>query len=92
VQISRHRSHQLPADEARRRVERIAARLAERFAARCRWDGDRLHVEHAAVQGTLTLSATEVRLQADLRFPVSLMRAQVEAEIDRLIERELGGS
>jgi putative polyhydroxyalkanoate system protein len=89
VKISRQRLHQLEPAVARERVERIAAKLAERFAARCRWDGDRLWVEHPAVQGSLTLLSDSVTLQAELGFPVSLMRAQVEAEIDRLMEREL---
>ena len=90
MKISRSRSHTLSADDARCRVERIAAKLAERFGARCRWNGDCLHVEHAAVHGALTLNEGSVRLDAELGFPVSLMRAQIEAEIDRLLDKELG--
>ena len=90
VKISRIRTHSLAPDIARARVERIAAKLAERFGARCHWDGDCLRVEHASVKGMLTLAADNVRLDAELGFPVSLMRAQVEAEIDRLMARELG--
>lgn len=89
MKISRVREHALSATDARARVERIAAKLAERFGARCRWDGECLRVEHAAVKGSLTLATNEVRLVADLSFPVSLMRVQIEAEIDRLMEREL---
>jgi hypothetical protein len=72
------------------RVEKIAAKLADKFGATCRWHGDRLHVEHAAVRGALTMTTNSVSLEAELSFPVSLMRAQVEAEIDRLMDRELG--
>ncbi len=89
MRIERQRTHQLAPSVARERVERIAAKLAERFSARCRWEGDRLCVEHPAVQGSLTLQPDSVTLQADIGFPVSLMRAQVEAEIDRLMQREL---
>lgn len=89
MKIHRSRAHTLSATEARVRVERIAAKLADRFGARCAWDGEQLRVDHAAVHGVLTLAPGEVHLEASLGFPVSLMRAQVEAEIDRLMDREL---
>lgn len=89
VTVQRSQTHSLPPEEARLRVERIAAKLAERFGARCAWDGAQLRVEHPSVHGTLTLTGDRVDLQAELGFPVSLMRAQVESEIDRLMQREL---
>jgi putative polyhydroxyalkanoate system protein len=73
-------------------VERIAAKLAERFGARCHWVNDELHVEHAAVHGVLKVTSAQVSLEAELRFPASLMRGQIEAEIDRLLDRELASS
>lgn len=91
TRVVRDRPHALPLDEARRRVERIAAVLAERFGATCRWEDDELRVSHPSVNGTLRVSAERVWLTAELRFPVSLARSQVEAEIDRLFARELGG-
>ena len=90
MKISRKRSHNISAAEARTRVERIAAKLAERFGARPRWDGDCLYVEHTGVRGALTLTDGCVQLEAELGFPVSLMRGPIEAEIDRLLEKELG--
>ena len=88
--ITRVREHTLDPTIARTRVEQIASKLADRFGARCRWEGDRLLVDHSAVQGALSLTDRTVTLNAELRFPVSLMRAQIETEIDRLMERELG--
>ena len=89
VSITRVRQHTLDPVVARARVEQIASKLADRFGARCRWDGDRLCVDHTSVQGALSLTAHQVTLEAELRFPVSLLRTQIETEIDRLMEREL---
>ena len=84
VSITRVRQHTLDPVVARARVEQIATKLADRFGAR-----DRLCVDHTSVQGALSLTAHHVTLEAELRFPVSLLRTQIETEIDRLMEREL---
>jgi putative polyhydroxyalkanoate system protein len=83
------RTHGLEPAEARRRVDRIAVKMAERFGATCRWDGDSLKIEHASVHGRVTLDGHAVTVEAELGFPLSLMRGKATAEVERILEQEL---
>jgi putative polyhydroxyalkanoate system protein len=87
--LSLRRAHDLDAGAARARVERAAARLTERFGARCHWDGEVLNIAHASVAGTVTLEPGAVVVEAELKFPLALFRGRAEAEITALLEREL---
>jgi len=84
------RSHGLEAAEARRRVDRMATKMAQRFGAACHWDGDSLKIEHASVRGRVTLEGQTVRIEAELGFPLSLMRGKATAEVERILDEELG--
>lgn len=88
--LSLTREHTLAAADARARLDRAAARITERFGARCHWQGDVLAIEHARVSGAVTLGATDIRVDAELKFPLAMFRARVEAEIARILDRELG--
>jgi putative polyhydroxyalkanoate system protein len=84
------RQHSLTAPDARERIDRAALKITERFGARCHWQGEVLKIEHASVAGEVTLGAAEITVLADLKFPLALFRARAEAEIARILDRELG--
>jgi putative polyhydroxyalkanoate system protein len=88
--ISIRRRHGLAQDVARERVGHVADRLAERFGARCRWQGDALKIEHGSVNGHISLEPGEIVVEAKLGLGLSLFRATIEDEITRLLDRELG--
>ena len=88
--ISIRRSHSLAQDAARERVGHVADRLAERFGARCRWEGDVLKIEHDSVNGHIALEPGEVVVQARLGLALGFFRTTIEGEITRLLDRELG--
>jgi putative polyhydroxyalkanoate system protein len=88
--ISIRRSHRLAHAAARERVSHVADRLAERFGARCRWEGELLRIEHDSVAGHIALDPGEVVVEAKLGFALSLFRATIEVEITRILDRELG--
>lgn len=83
------RPHALSPEEARARVARAATKIGERFGADCEWQGDVLVIRHAGVNGTVTLTLAEVVVEARLGLALSFARASVEAEIARILEREL---
>lgn len=87
--VSIRREHSLAAADARARLERAAVRITERFGARCHWQGDVLSIEHASVSGAVTLGACDIVVNAELKFPLALFRARAEAEIARILDREL---
>lgn len=83
------RSHALKHVEAHRRVSHMAEKLTERYGVACRWEGDVLALEHANVNGTVTVRKTEIVIDARLGFALSMFRGRVEQEITRILEREL---
>ena len=87
--ISIRREHALAAADARSRLDRAALRITERFGARCQWQGDVLTIEHASVSGAVTLGAAEILVDAQLKFPLALFGARAQAEIARILDREL---
>ena len=89
-QLSIRRAHALTHDEAHRRVSRVADQLSARFGAACRWDGEALLIEHPNVRGTVTVGADEIAVDATLGFALALFRGRAEAEIARILDRELG--
>jgi len=89
TQIACSRAHDLDPAEARRRVDRIATQLADRFGAKGHWEGAILKIDHASVRGTVTLGDGTVRVDATLAFPLSLMRGKATEEVQRILEQEL---
>lgn len=90
-QLTIRRSHSLKHADAHARVSAMAVRLAERFGAECRWQGDVLRIEHANVTGTVIVGRKEITVDARLGLALSLFRARAEAEITRILDEELQG-
>ena len=82
--------HALVQEDARARVEAVASELRARYALATDWQGDVLVFRRSGVHGSLRLEPGRVRLDAELSFPVSLMQATIEQEIDRQIRRHFG--
>ena len=83
------RRHALSMPELHVRVAHIAEKMAARFGAQCVQDGDVFHIEHRDVKGSITMSATEVVIEALLGFALKLFKARAVTEIERILEREL---
>ncbi|MGN6151589.1 MAG: polyhydroxyalkanoic acid system family protein [Lysobacteraceae bacterium] len=79
-------SHSLPHAKARKAVEEIAKKLAERFDVEYRWEGDDLLFSRSGVDGRIALKPKEVHLTAKLGFLVSAFKGSIESEIRRVLE------
>jgi len=87
--ITLQHAHALPPDQARHAVQHMADALQSRFGFVCHWpDDDCLAFKRAHVDGSITLSPGQLRFSARLGFPVSLMQAQIEAEIRRVLQEK----
>ena len=82
-------AHSLPAENARKAIEEVAAKLSERFGLQSSWVGDVLNLSGSGVNGQIELLAHLVRVVADLGFPVSMMKGMVEGEIQRVLQEKL---
>lgn len=76
------RSHALTHRKAREAAEAIAGRLYEDYGLAYEWQGDSIAFTTNGVQGTLHVMPKTVELRARLGFMLSLLRSQIEAEID----------
>ncbi|MET0265731.1 MAG: polyhydroxyalkanoic acid system family protein [Duganella sp.] len=73
--------HHLAPEQARAAAQQVADKLSEQFELTSRWDGDVLRFERSGVNGTLTLDASQARLQIALGFPISAFAAQIEDKV-----------
>ena len=81
--------HSLSPTEARARVAAAALKLEQRFGATTAWQGEVLSIQHASVNGTVTIGATEIVVAVRLGLALGFMRARAEQEITRILQREL---
>ena len=82
-----HDHNKTPA-QARKAVEQVAKKLAERFEVDCGWDGDTLSFNRAGVDGKIELLPQALRVTADLGFMLSMMKGPIEAEIRRVLSEK----
>ena len=75
---------------AKRAVEDIAGKLAERFDIQHHWQGQALLFERPGVHGRITLAAREVQVQAELGFLLSALKGSIEQEIRRYLDEKFG--
>ncbi|MCU0976312.1 MAG: polyhydroxyalkanoic acid system family protein [Steroidobacteraceae bacterium] len=88
--ISIRRPHKLGHAELRSRVSHLAERLSEKYGADCTWDGDVVHIDHSNVTGTVTVSKSEIVIDAKLGFFLGMFSHRVEEEITKILDEELG--
>lgn len=87
-QIEIQRKHQLPIDDAKARVERVAAQIANRFDIDYAWQGDTLNFQRPGVDGRIAVAAREIRVQARLGLLLFALRPAIEHEIRRVMDKE----
>ena len=84
--IDLRHAHSLPHAKARKAVEEVAKKLAERFEFEYEWDGDDLHFSRSGVDGRIALLPKELHVTAKLGFLVSAFRGPIEHEIQRVLD------
>ena len=86
--IHLRRSHDLTAQAAREKVERMATALAGRFDAECTWKGDVLSIEHPSVKGKVTVGKDDIVVEAKLGLLLAMFHDRVDGEIARILDAE----
>lgn len=86
MSIDIRHSHSLPHAKARKAVEEVAKKLAERFEFDYAWKGDDMHFSRSGVDGKIALLPKELQVTAKLGFLVSAFQGPIEKEIRRVLD------
>ncbi len=81
-------SHSMPTAKARKAVEDVARKLAERFDMEYGWDGDTMHFNRSGVDGRIALGPKQLHVTAKLGFLLSALQGTVESEIRRVLDEK----
>ena len=79
-------SHSLPEAKARKAIEEVAEKLAERFGVDYEWDGDTLNFARSGVDGKIALEPKQLHVTAQLGFLLSALKGPIENEIRRVLD------
>ena len=83
-------AHSLAPSKARKAVEEVADKLAKRFGATCKWNGDTLNFARSGVDGQIVLEPHQLHVTAQLGFLFTAMKGPIEAEIRRVLDERFG--
>ena len=72
--------HSLPKGKARKAIEDVAKKLAEKFDMDYGWDGDILNFSRSGVDGAIELAAQELHVHAKLASSPRCSRIRSKAK------------
>lgn len=84
--IDIRRPHQLSIPEARTVVDKVAARMREKFGMDGHWQGDVLQFSRPGVSGTITVGSDAIQVKAELGMMLAPLKGMVEQEIRRKLD------
>jgi putative polyhydroxyalkanoate system protein len=79
------RAHELSRDEAKRRVERIAEDLKDKFNVQYHWKNDSLQFKRSGASGAIDLGDGFVEVKIRLGMMLAPMKGKIEASIKKNI-------
>lgn len=79
--IEIRRPHQMSITEARAVVDKVAARMNEKFGMQGQWDGDTLRFSRQGVNGTIAVDGDAVQVSAQLGILLTPLKGIIEQEI-----------
>jgi putative polyhydroxyalkanoate system protein len=88
--IAIHAFHELGVEQAQEAADALSRDLAEKFAIDYGWDGDCIVFERPGVDGEISVTDREIRIQARLGLMLTLLRGPIEDEIHRYLSEHFG--
>ena len=79
-------AHDLSKAKARKAIEEVAKKLAERFEMDWDWDGDILNFSRSGVDGHIALEPKALHVYAKLGFLTAMFKDPIENEIKRVLQ------
>ena len=84
--IDIRRPHRLPTAEARALVDKVAARMQEKFGMTGQWQGDTLKFSRPGVSGSIAVGSDAIEVRAELGMMLTPLKGMVEQEIRRKLD------
>ena len=80
--------HSKSPKQARKAIEDVAKKLAERFDMDYGWDGDTLNFSRSGIDGHIELADKGLHVSAKLGFLAAMFKDPIEAEIKRVLKEK----
>ena len=87
--ISLKRTHALGLKGARTAADKMAERLAEKFALQASWSGHTLNFTGSGVNGTLVVTEIQIDLEVTLGFMLKMMKGPIDKAIHENLDKAL---
>jgi len=81
-------AHSLPKAKARKAIEDVAKKLAEKFDMTYDWDGDTMNFSRSGVDGQIAMEPKALHVQAKLGFLTAMFKDPIESEIKRVLSEK----
>ena len=81
------RSHSLPIAKAKALAQKMADKLAEEYDLCSEWHGDTLQFRRSGVTGRMKVTPLEIRLEANLGWPLKALKAKLVTEIEGHLDK-----
>ena len=78
--------HSLSKAKARKAIEDVARKLAEKFDMDYGWEGDTLNFSRSGVDGQIVLGPDDLHVHAKLGFLTAMFKDPIENEIRRVLK------
>lgn len=83
------RTHTLGREVAREKAEQVAAKLSREYGVSCEWQGDVLAVRRSGAEGRIEVEERRVKVLLNLGWLLSALGGNVQAEIERALDKAL---
>ena len=80
--------HSLSKAKARKAIEDVARKLAEKFDMDYSWEGDTLNFSRSGVDGHIALGPDDLHVHAKLGFLTAMFKEPIEGEIKRVLKEK----
>ncbi|WP_297831847.1 polyhydroxyalkanoic acid system family protein [Thermomonas sp.] len=81
-------AHSLTRAKAKKAIDEVAVKLAERFGIDYAWEGDALQFSRPGVDGEIALGEGELHVHAKLGFFAAMFKEPIESEIRRVLKEK----
>jgi putative polyhydroxyalkanoate system protein len=88
AKVEMKRSHKLANDEAKKRVDALAATLQQKYGLTGTWSGNRYDFKRTGVTGCVLLSEGQVAVEVNLSMLLSPIKSKVEQAIREKLDKE----
>lgn len=88
-QISVERKHSLGREVAREKAELLVEKLVSKYDVSAQWQGDTVEVKRSGANGLISIDDDTIRVDLKLGMMLSMMRATIESEIERVLDKAL---